>query len=579
MVTLAVDHWLGNGLDPFYFHLSTFLWFLLQGALMFVLYRRILNRALDHGWNSLAALLIAGWYCLHTANAETINYVSARSDSLSTLCVILGLVIHTQAKSWTKHLAIAPVLVGILIKATAVMYFPLVLAYELLFVHQLSLPEWFARRNWRVVGRALLEIIPAAALSIALFLFTLHMTPKTWNPGGVSTWSYLITQPFVIARYVWLLFLPTPLSADTDWHALAGIADWRFAVGSLVLIALTAITFISSKTRSHRPIAFGILWFFITLVPSSSFVALAEVTNDHRIFYPYVGLCLAVGWAATLLLMKFEADLARSRGLKIAVGAAIVAVLGGHAYGTYQRSEVWGSNETLWHDVVTKSPENGRGQMNYGLALMRRGDYETALLYFDNARETRYGKHPYLQLNNAIVKASLGRSEAEIEAHYHRALQTEPNDPACHYWYAKWLVDEGRIDEARSRLERSLELGPGHAGATQLLSTLTRDHPSHQSTGRDPETADEWLQRSFEHYSAGRYYDCIAAAQEALRLAPDFAPAYNNICSAYNAQKNWDEGIAACDRALEIAPDYALAQNNRTWAINEKAALEAAQTE
>jgi tetratricopeptide (TPR) repeat protein len=64
-----------------------------------------------------------------------------------------------------------------------------------------------------------------------------------------------------------------------------------------------------------------------------------------------------------------------------------------------------------------------------------------------------------------------------------------------------------------------------------------------------------------------------------LRLAPDFAPAYNNICSAYNAQKMWDEGIAACDRALEIAPDYALAQNNRAWAINEKAALEAAQTE
>jgi hypothetical protein len=31
MVTLVVDYWLGEGRDPFYFHLSTFFWFLVQG--------------------------------------------------------------------------------------------------------------------------------------------------------------------------------------------------------------------------------------------------------------------------------------------------------------------------------------------------------------------------------------------------------------------------------------------------------------------------------------------------------------------------------------------------------------------
>ncbi len=41
--TLAVDYWLGRGLKPFWFHLSTFLWFVLQLVLMFLLFRRIMD--------------------------------------------------------------------------------------------------------------------------------------------------------------------------------------------------------------------------------------------------------------------------------------------------------------------------------------------------------------------------------------------------------------------------------------------------------------------------------------------------------------------------------------------------------
>src|ERR1700722_16534306 len=42
-LSLAVDYWLGSGLKPFYFHLDTFLWYLVQLALMMALFRRILH--------------------------------------------------------------------------------------------------------------------------------------------------------------------------------------------------------------------------------------------------------------------------------------------------------------------------------------------------------------------------------------------------------------------------------------------------------------------------------------------------------------------------------------------------------
>src|SRR5580700_340725 len=37
--SLALDYWAGGGLKPFFFHFSTFLWYLAQLVLMFLLFR------------------------------------------------------------------------------------------------------------------------------------------------------------------------------------------------------------------------------------------------------------------------------------------------------------------------------------------------------------------------------------------------------------------------------------------------------------------------------------------------------------------------------------------------------------
>ena len=57
---------------------------------------------------------------------------------------------------------------------------------------------------------------------------------------------------------------------------------------------------------------------------------------------------------------------------------------------------------------------------------------------------------------------------------------------------------------------------------------------------------------------------------KALELRPDYAAAYNNICSAYNELRQWDKAIAACSRALKIKPQYPLARGNLNWAVQQK---------
>jgi hypothetical protein len=80
---------------------------------------------------------------------------------------------------------------------------------------------------------------------------------------------------------------------------------------------------------------------------------------------------------------------------------------------------------------------------------------------------------------------------------------------------------------------------------------------------RNPEP---WLSLSLFYHQAGRYADSIAAATTALRLKPDYAEAYNNICTAYGGLKMWNQAIQAAQEALKLKPDFPLARNNLAWA-------------
>ena len=591
--SLAIDYWMGGGLQPtFYFHLSTFLWFLVLLLLLYPLYVSLFQRALPNASNPWVAWFAVAWFGLHPAMAETVNYIIQRADLLSTLGVVAAFVLYVRFPQQRKFgWYLIPFVLGVLSKAPALVFPLLLLAYVFLFEEPLSV-----RGFWAAARKS----APATTLALFLAFLSSAMTPKSFAPTIYPTYDYLITQPYVALRYFRSFFLPAWLSADTDLQPFSSLLRLDALAGFLFLAALLWAIRATVRRPHTRPISFGLVWFLVALAPTSLY-PLSEVENDHRMFFPFVGLMLAVAWAGSLVALRRPL-----RGkLRWAAGAGLALLLLLCALGTRARNEVWRTDESLWRDVIAKSPGNGRAFMAYGTSLMDNGDSAAALPYFERASALR-PSDPRIEVNLGVVNGNLNRP-AEAERHFQRAIELDPKQGELYLYYARWLNAVARASEAVGALNLALSLNPTYMDARYLLLQVYADHglwsllksfgeeclklaPDDPTVlnylnmerrlekqavdlevqTRSQPTAQKWLELSTLYHQVGRYQDCIAAAKNALRLRPNFAEAYNNMAAAYASLGQWDQTIWAAGEALRIKPDFQFARNNLDFATAQK---------
>jgi protein O-mannosyl-transferase len=576
--SLAIDYRLGNAMKPFYFHLSTFLWFLALLALMFALFRRIFDQAHPHAGNIWAAGFGTALFAVHPAVAETVNYIIQRADLYSTLGVVASLVTWIYLPRLRKYgFYLLPLAAGVLSKPPA-MVFPVIL-FLYIWLLEGEEPRTALRRS-----------IPSLATVAALAWLSSAMTPSTFVPGASSAYSYRITQPVVIFRYFRTFLIPTGLTADTDRAPFASIFDGDALFGFVFVVGLIWVAVRMTRRRETRPLAFGLFWFLAAVLPTSVF-PLAEVENDHRMFFPFVGLALSASWAIALWCY------ARPARRSVLTAAAVVVLLI-FAAGTWQRNKVWRTEESLWYDVTLKSPHNGRGLMNYGLTQMSKGEIPRALEYFQRA--AFYNPNYYvLEVNLGVANGGL-HNEAEAERHFARAVQLAPSEAVPHYYYAVWLRGKGRADEAIQHLNVAIANNPSYLEASHLLMDIYAQEQAANELRRtagetlakfpaDPAasswltlagalkpTPETYLNQSLALYQQGEFEKSIQAAREALKLRPGYWEAWNNIAAAYNSEAKWDEGISAALQAVRLSPDNQLAKNNLAWALQQKQKASAA---
>ncbi|HYA43384.1 MAG TPA: tetratricopeptide repeat protein [Syntrophobacteraceae bacterium] len=594
----ALDYWAGAG-SPYWFQVSAFFFYMILWVLLFLLFRNICSACSPDGANDMIALLASGFYVIHTANAETVNYISAGSDLLSTLLMVASLLTYAALPAWRRFgFYLIPAALAMLTKEVSAVFPLFLLAYVILIEKKIPLTALFKSENRKETLRALLAVLPAAVVCVGLLSLSSRMLPKTFTPSSLSRLEYLLAQPFALVHYFNSFLLPVNLSADTDWGPIGNLFDDRVLAGAAFIVLMASGALAASRNRRTIPIAFGILWFFIGCAPTSSgIVPLAEVVNHHRTFLPFIGLALAASWGIALLIEGRELFSRRSFTGRACLMVLIAALFAAHTYGTFQRNKVWKDEESLWHDVTLKSPGNARGLMNYGLALMARGDITGARSCFQKALAMS-PDYAYLHINMAIAEGALG-DEAAAESHFKRAIQCNPYFYGCYYYYARFLEERGRRAEAVPLLRKAMELSPGYCESRYLLMriyarqndweslakiaedtlkrspedararlyrqmALNRDDPvpEQEITAINDPTPENYVWLSLAYYQRDQFEKCIEAAQKALRLKPKCVEAYNNICSAYIRLGDKSRATRACQSALEIDAGFELARNN-----------------
>jgi len=459
---LAIEHSLGAG-NPLWFHIGAFSFYMLLWVLIYFLFRRIFTLAYPENNINIIALVGASFYILHTANAETVNYLSAQSDLISTTFMVSSLVLYALRPQWRRFgFYLLPAALAVFTKEVSAVFGFFMLAY--IFYENAFSKD--AKK--RTTGQCVWQALPAILTCFFLLAFSSSMVPKTYTPSNVERWTYMLAQPFVIVHYVASFLLPFNLSADTDWQPISVVFDTRVVIGIAFIAFMIFIATWLWRKNETRPISFGIWWFFIgVLPPSSGVVVLSEVMNDHRMFLPFIGLAIAAAWGAFLFI---QLKLRRTYGA-MSLGMILIAViLSGHAYGTFQRNKVWKDEEHLWHDVTLKSPKNGRGLMNYGLCLMAKGQVKEALAYFDRARQYS-PNYAYLHINTAIALDALGE-KAKAEEYFTKAIASSPTYFGGYYYYSRFLEKQNRLEEAIPLLAKSLKLSAAFAESRYLLMKI-----------------------------------------------------------------------------------------------------------
>lgn len=154
----------------------------------------------------------------------------------------------------------------------------------------------------------------------------------------------------------------------------------------LKALSLAFLLFIGIwSTLKRSPFGFGILWFFIHLIPTNSFIPRLDVANDRQLYIPSIGLFLSFALIIeSVFLSLFSAKPRIYIFVKFSFAFILIVVLGTF---TYLRNLDYRTEVTLWEDTVKKSPNKARAYNNLGCAYFSIGRLNDAEKAYAKALE------------------------------------------------------------------------------------------------------------------------------------------------------------------------------------------------
>jgi protein O-mannosyl-transferase len=521
-----------SGLGVWSYHVVNLVIHALAGIVLFLVVRLTLRRdGIPERFRRAAgglALVSALIWVLHPLQTESVTYVIQRAESLGGLFYLLTL--YCAIRGWESKgagrwyaTAVACCALGLASKQIVVTAPIVVLIYDRLFLSRSF------RRLWSERQGLYLGLLATWALLPPLFANGREdwQSSAGLNVEGITLLAYAATEPGVILHYLRLCLWPAPLVLDYGWPIATQLS--AVVVPALVVAALIGVS-IWLLSRGNR-IGFLGVWFFLILAPTSSFIPVADLAFEHRLYLSLAAVAVLAALGGCEAMRRLTRGWPAGAGRTV-TALAVVALVGTLAALTIRRNADYQSRVAIWSDTVAKRPANPRAHASLGLVLVGGGRADQGIAELYEA----------LRLDPDYVTAHVGLGYAlsmtgrpdEALAHLRSAVRLAPGNGESHYLLGVLLQRKGAIGEAYAQLSEARRYEPGRAATHYYLGTLLE--------------------------TRGRWSNAIASYAEAVRLKPDFAEAHSQLGLALEHESRFDEARSELEAALALQPGLAAAK-------------------
>jgi len=451
------------GPSSFGFHLVSLLLNTAVVGILFLLAEELLK-------DRVAAFAAAVLFALHPIHVEAVAWISAVTDIEVTFFCLLTFWLFLRSaapeggrKPWILAVMTGSFVLAILSKEQAVTI-PLLA----------SIYEHFYREDRRETTRwqKLLRYGPLWLVSVSYVFLRVQLmgsfahAPKVYPINAQET---LLSALALAGQYVGMLMWPARLSAFHPFHVSHSLLEIPVVAGGCALGGWAYLFY--ALWKRARPVSFGILWLFVTLVPVLNARWMNTYVLGERFLYlPSAGFCLIAGWACAEV---WKSPLSRQASVRTAVVATACALTALCILRINLRVLDWQDDVTLFNQALAAEPHDFRLHYMLGSAYWIRGN--------SGGAEREWQETLRLEPNSMGPLNSLGALYAQQRRFdqaipfLEQALRLNPNDADAHLNLGAIYAETGKLDHAEEQFRAAVLLSPMNFNAHNVLGKLYFD--------------------------------------------------------------------------------------------------------
>lgn len=515
LISFAIE-WEISPANPFLHHFINIALYTLCITMLYKLLLKIIP-----GNSSLLAASIALLYAVHPLHTEVVANIKSRDEILCLMFLLLSANALLKSEKPSLTVAIFYIL-ALSSKESAIMFLPVYF-----FMQHMLL-----RRNIATSAKVLAPAILAAIVWMAWRYYVLSTAPPrvpyTLADNSLFACDSIFTQKLtaltMLGSYILKLVYPLNLSYDYSYNQVpcAGLGDITTWLAIMIVAGLITI-FV--RTYKNKPvISFGILFFFLTLLPASNILFPVGTTMaDRLMFTPMLGLILA-----GIYFIFDKAGLLNEKTLSTKVAAPVAIITVVLFTISFNRSKAWESNYSLFTTDINNAPNSARTNYNSATIFLNSGadtaDYKLALEYFEKAN--KIDPTDYNTLLNMGVAYYRNHEYPSAVGSFIKAIATGKDNGNASLNLADVYFTTQKWDSAAKYYERAIQL--------KAINNQT-----HNKAG----TA---------YFNLQQYDKAARIFSEGIKTYPDNTELLINYGNGLAMQKNYDSALAMFQKVYTL---------------------------